>query len=58
MLCQGARLVPRQDFEGKKHPRACDWLTNKTNTIFIGREVCKIFQNIDSYTYLHAFSEH
>ena len=37
-LCVGARLVPSQDFEGKKNLRACDWFTDKTNTILIGRD--------------------
>ena len=34
----GARLVPSQDFEGKKNLRACDWFTDKTNTILIGHD--------------------
>ena len=35
----GARLVPSQNFEGNKNPRACDWFRYKTNTIFIGRDM-------------------
>ena len=37
-LLYGARLVPSQDIEGKKNLRACDWFTDKTNTILIGSD--------------------
>ena len=34
----GARFVTSQNFEWKKNLRECDWFTDKTNTILIGRD--------------------